>query len=374
MISIGKKTISKEKTNLKYISLFLSVILISIVLFMHPKIVSSGVKSGLDCCINVLIPSMFPFMIVSSMISLSGIEFKLKKFLGNAIKFLLYLPASTAPAIIISMFGGYPIGAYAVKNLYKRREINKEQLNRMMCFCVNSGPAFIISMVGESLLGDHKVGISMFLIQVLFSLSIGIICGIIARIKKVEFYQADSISKTTGFDFGNLIIDSCDATCKSMIKMCSLIILFFGIISTAKGLGVIDFISQKISVRFGIESNVFYTVLISLIEVTHSCITAKNFKLPIWVYSWALGFGGICTHMQIASELKGLPFKYKKFLLTRIMNGAITAILSGILIKSPEKIVPAFAPMQSYQVSITSSTNAGSLLLIILCLVFLRGV
>ena len=185
------------KKNSKHVVLSTAITVYLTMLIIYPKSVSSGIKNGINCCLDVLIPSMFPFMVAASMVSLSGIEEKSKFIFGKISKFLFYLPAQAVPTIIMSLFGGYPVGAYCVKSLYKNGAINSEQLNRMMCFCVNFGPAFIISALGQMLLNNHKLGIILFLIQVFSSALIGIILGIIARIKNINFYDKKIHSKKT---------------------------------------------------------------------------------------------------------------------------------------------------------------------------------
>ena len=89
MATMVNKTRTKHNIkNSKYIVLSIIVTLYLAVLIMYPKSVSSGIKNGINCCLDVLIPSMFPFMVAASMVSLSGIEEKLKFILLHSDEYL----------------------------------------------------------------------------------------------------------------------------------------------------------------------------------------------------------------------------------------------------------------------------------------------
>lgn len=374
MATMVNKTRTKHNIkNSKYIVLSIIVTVYLAVLIMYPKSVSSGIKNGINCCLDVLIPSMFPFMVAASMVSLSGIEEKLKFIFQGVSKFLFYLPPCTVPTIIMSLFGGYPVGAYCIKSLYKNGSINKEQMNRMMCFCVNFGPAFIISALGQILLNNIKVGIILFLIQTSSSILIGIILGVIERIKKTDFYNKKIYLQKNNFYFSQILIGACNDACRALLSMCALITLFFGIISVIHELGVIDYISCVL-IKINVPRQISNSVILSVLEVTQSCIiSAKNPSIPYYIYSWIIGFGGICAHTQIIAQLNNFPFKYGKFLIMRIVNGIFTSAVTMLVIKNPEKILQTFAPLsvnQVNEISKATSTHFGSIILLIFCVFF----
>lgn len=373
MATIVKTKAKYATKNLKYIILAVVITIYISVLIIFPQSISSGIKNGINCCLDVLIPSMFPFMVAATAVSLSGIDEKFKFIFGKPTKFLLYLPPCTVPAIIMSLFGGYPIGAYCVKSLYKSGAINEEQVNRMMCFCVNFGPAFIISALGQILLNNYKLGITLFLIQVFSSVLIAVVLGIIARIKKNDFYDKKIKLKNEKISFSQVLINACSSASKSLLGVCSLVTLFFGIISILSELGLINYISFAL-LRINIPQYISNTLALSVIEMTQSCIIgSKNFATPYYIYSWIIGFGGICAHTQIISQLRDCPFKYGKFLIMRIINGLLTSVITALIIKNPEKAIQTFSPLavnEATEISKASPTHFGSIILLVFCVLF----
>ena len=127
-------------------------------------------------------------------------------------------------------------------------------------------------------------------------------------------------------------------------------------------------ISKKIS-KFGISENYTMSALISILEVTQSCIYMSKNHLPYWTISFAIGFGGICVHSQIISELNDTPFKYKIFFMFRVLNGIITALMTKLFIKC-EMVAPTFSNVKNLYIEKSPEFNYKSLVLILLCIFF----
>lgn len=155
----------KTSSIVKLLFLTAAIIYIIINLFTNPHIVAAGIKNGLMTSYCVLIPSLFPFLIISSFILKSNLSYYISKPLRGLTRILFKLPACTGATILLSLIGGYPIGAKLISILYDKQEITKSQAERMLCFCVNSGPAFLISAVGAIMLNSVKIGFFLFISQ-----------------------------------------------------------------------------------------------------------------------------------------------------------------------------------------------------------------
>ena len=99
--------------------LSLAIVIVCIMLLIFSKECADGAFSGVEMCINVLIPSLFPFMAVSSFTVKSGISDFLGKPFGKIMKSVFGLSPCFAPILLLSVTGGYPIGAKSCNGLYK---------------------------------------------------------------------------------------------------------------------------------------------------------------------------------------------------------------------------------------------------------------
>ncbi|MFA9382095.1 MAG: hypothetical protein ACERKO_13650, partial [Acetanaerobacterium sp.] len=128
----------------KTLAAALLVIGVAVLYFCNAQAVSAGVRDGLLVCANTLIPSLFPFMILCAFI----VNSRLSDYLSAPFAFftarVLRLPAFTGSVFLLSLVGGYPVGARMIAQLYREGRISGHTASRMLLFCVNAGPAFLI--------------------------------------------------------------------------------------------------------------------------------------------------------------------------------------------------------------------------------------
>lgn len=79
----------------------------------------------------------------------------------------------------MGIVGGYPVGARAAITSYERGLCTKTECERMLSFCNNSGPAFILGVVGAGVFANSSAGMLLYLAHVLASLSVGSVFGFI---------------------------------------------------------------------------------------------------------------------------------------------------------------------------------------------------
>ena len=121
----------------------------------------------------------------------------------------------------MSMVGGYPVGARAVAALCQEGEITPQEAARMLCFCVNSGPAFVLSVVGAGLLRNAQAGVILLASQLSASLLLGILCSL-----GVSRKQRGKATSQKGMGAAQALICSASDAARSMLSMCCFVILF----------------------------------------------------------------------------------------------------------------------------------------------------
>ena len=107
-----------------------------------PTETAYGIEIGLELCLNRVIPSLFPMMVISVMVVESGLANSIGNRLAPVSERLFGLPGQAAAALLLSLTGGYPAGAKAVVGLYESGSVTKEQAGRMALFCFCAGRLF----------------------------------------------------------------------------------------------------------------------------------------------------------------------------------------------------------------------------------------
>ncbi len=279
-------------------------------LFKFPESVKIGVTDGLAICFYTIIPSLFPFMILSCYITKSNIISYFGKFLTPISRVIFRQPVHSISAIIMSNIGGFPVGIKMVNELYSRGQITKNQAHRLCVFCINGGPAFVITAVGVNMLKSMRAGVIIYVSLVLSSLILGIMSSFLGDKNEVIDNQKAEIQQPL-----SCLSASVSDSLQSVLGICAWVTLFSGISNCISSLKL--------------NENV-YLFLISVLEVTTGCVNIAG-KMHLSVMAGIIGFGGICVHCQVLSYIKSIGMKYTHFLVSRILGGALSALISYLL-------------------------------------------
>ena len=185
------------------IIIFFYICLLFFLLF-HPKEALTGVKNGLGLWLNIMIPTLLPFLILTGALLKTGNIRKLLKPSAFFWKTFFGLSPVGAYVLILGLLCGYPMGAKLAHDLYIDQQISRREGEYLLTFSCNASPAFIISYLSGILLKNKISAVQMiltFLAADLFCMlffrfvvyrghTVDSVC--VNKIKK-ETYQQDSI-------------------------------------------------------------------------------------------------------------------------------------------------------------------------------------
>lgn len=175
-------------------ALLAAVLAAACALLIFPAQAAHGAENGLRYSLSILIPSLYPFMVLSVFVVKSGLSERLGRVLEKPTQALFRLPGNAVASVIMSIIGGYPAGARSAAALYESGAITQEQVERMMCFCVNAGPSFVITAVGIGFLKSAQAGNILFVSQLVSFFAMGILSGIFCRRSAEPAQQKNSTS------------------------------------------------------------------------------------------------------------------------------------------------------------------------------------
>ncbi len=289
---------------------------------------AQGAKRGLSFCGNILIPSIFPFLVLSVFVVKSGVSKALSRLLDPVTKRLFRLPGSAGATVLIGLTGGYPSGARGIKALLDSGEITQKQARRMLCFTVGAGPAFVISVTGSGLLGSVQTGIILFISQLSAALVLGILVGLFARGEEAPA-EARGGASSASMPVSSALVEAASDGASSMISMCSFVILFSALLVILDQSGISSFLKEVFS-SFGLPDRIASSLVPVLLEVTTGSTAAAAAGAGAPFLSFALGWAGLCVDFQIFSMLRSVSFSKAVFLLFRLFHGLLSALFTVI--------------------------------------------
>ena len=143
--------LSFKRNILPSIFVFLAVCLV-----VFSKTNLTAAKSGLTLWANNVVPSLFPFFVITELLSNTNIVQYVGKFFDKVMRPLFNVPGECAFAFIMGLISGYPTGGKVVADLRKQGLCTKDEGDRMLCFTNNSALPLNIICVGIALFADTK--------------------------------------------------------------------------------------------------------------------------------------------------------------------------------------------------------------------------
>ena len=321
-------------------------------LVVFAKQVSFNVTRSLERCMNVIIPSLFAFIVFADVAVKSDLYRIMAKPFALFSKYILGMPVELFGIFLISNTAGYPIGAKLLSELVVSGKTDRYTAGRMLCFCYGAGPAFFVSGCSPA-----------YRRAILFCTNI-LLAGIMCRLFKMK--ASDSKAKFV-FD-AKMLNNSVLNAGKSLFALCAVIIFFSTFMALIETAGFFDAAGKVISEPGG------KFILSSFFEITHITQLPMPGRNILPVAAALCSFGGMCVIMQIKAVLSD-GISLLPFLITRPICGIISALNSiwiGKIILNDS--LPAFSYSQKIFVKVNNFIPSVCLILMIFMLKTKKGV
>ncbi len=321
-------------------------------LLIYPSYTARGIKSGLLLLGENIIPSLFPFMVLSTYISQSSAtEFVARLIDKPAVK-IWNINGNGLIAVILGLIGGYPVGAKTVAEFYRDGKFSQQEASKLMNWCVNPGPAFVITAVGTFMLNNTVSGIILYASSILSSLCIGIFTRFF---NNTEVLKKPTLSKKESNS--NLLIKSVAAGSEGMLSMCGWVLTFSAVASLT------DAIISTEGLRLFLQC---------IAEVTTGCGICTQVPLPLPALSAVIGFGGFAVIAQVTPYLNKCGVSVKQFICWKAINGALSAFICSVILKFfPQSVAVSGSSYTHSPIPALSNGIYVALILLLMCLVFI---
>ncbi len=270
--------------------------------------VRAAAQEALVLCGKTVIPALFPFMTVSAMLISLGFGEWLSPRLAGVMASLFRLPGIAGTALLLGFVGGYPIGARTAADLYRKGLLTREETQRLLTFCSNSNPAFLISVVGVGVFGSVRIGVWLWLIHVLSALLTGILFRGSGSARR-------SIPRECMFrppSFPAALTDAVSRSLSGMLSVCAFVVLFYVAVMPLRTL----------CGRIG-------AVLTGTVELfsLSPLLTADCFGFLLAAF--CSGWGGLSVLAQTAAVLDGTDLRLVSHLAGKAVQGMLSLGLAG---------------------------------------------
>lgn len=318
---------------------------------------SDGIRRGLTLCSYSVIPSLFPFMALAGFLAQSRASVFLSSLFLPLTK-LLKLPKAAGSLLFSSLIGGYPSAAKSIADFVRNGVLDKKTGERMLCFCVNAGPPFLIGALGIGLFGSAEIGLFLFSAQTLSALTIAFVLSI--------FSSAPKESGIAELNFGKnsaVLIRSVTKAAESCFQMSAFVVLICG---------VTDLILDLPTLTFLKENPLWNAVFTGFFEVTAGCFSCGNIPaLAAVICGGIASFSGLSVMFQIAAITDGSGISLFPFLLSRPIHALLTAGILRVLLCFSEESAAVFSSRNGALEGLLSASAPAAVSLLCMAALFL---
>lgn len=303
------------------------------VLAMAALALSSGqaiesCRYALRLCGELIIPSLFPFFVLSMLLNRLGFPAALGKLLSRWAGRLFGVSGAGCSAFVMGLCGGYPLGAAYIADMHKSGVIDSAEGERLLGFCNNSGPAFIIGAVGAGAFASARVGLLLYAVHIISAF----ITGLIMRGGAPDDSRSIIICPET--EFSAAFAETVKQAVISILNVCGFVVIFTMLTGLLDSGGLFSQLAGRISALMGTELSWSRALLTGLLELGSGCGAMRGLSpspMNTALAAFIIGWGGVSVHYQTMALFVGTNIKGALHFAGRLISASIGAVLAYIL-------------------------------------------
>lgn len=250
-----------------------------LLLILDAETALRGARQGIQIAMNTLIPTLLPFILLSSLM--------MQNMIGRKIPFLHLvgkvcgIPYGSEFLMVLGFACGYPVGAKVIADYSAAGQLDRKHAQRMLGFCSNAGPAFIFGLLPPMFCKPAVV----FLLWGIHILSAMFTAIILPGKSRHHTINGQTIAPAS---FRTLLFQAE----KTIAEICGLVILFRI---------VITFMETYFLWHF---PPIVKVIISGILELSNGCLFLHDVDceaLRLILCACMLSFGGICVTLQTIS-------------------------------------------------------------------------
>ena len=292
-------------------------------LLRRADVTTACMREGLSLCARAIVPSLFPFLVLSELLAVSGAGELLGAPLERIFGGIFGVSRAGCCALFLGLLCGFPTGARCAILSYERGSMGRTECERVIACASIPSSAFLISTVGGSLWGDAKFGICLYISALLSALFCGILLHVLQKRKEKEPFEKLSFAPTNLHFEASMLPAAIKNATVSTLLICAYVIFF------ATLAGALALVLGRFAAR-----NELHATLAALLELSGGVSAAAKLQ-PQWLSTLltgvAVGWSGISVHCQMLSLCEDHSLSLRPYLLAKLMQAFLCPLLLFIL-------------------------------------------
>ncbi|MDE7322389.1 MAG: hypothetical protein K2N73_06590 [Lachnospiraceae bacterium] len=303
-------------------------LLLIIIILSNPDATFRYAYEGLYQWAAKMVPTLFPFMMISSIMVYSGADLELGHMLTRILRKVYKYSSYGLYAIFMGFFCGFPMGAKVVSDLIEKNKLSKLEATTLLAFCNNIGPAYFMGIIIPIL---HECGyrntalfiFGMYGIPAVYGMILGHLHFAKDRLTEICHIENENQSPAVpALSLASMLKKSC-------IDNTQALIVLGGYITFTNAFRIfLDFMPLS-----GNHKNILSSFLeiIGGVQAIYTTSLLPHQKV-FWIMT-ALCFGGVSCIMQTSSFLEKSDLSIGHYLKHKFIITFISAIYYFVITK-----------------------------------------
>ena len=292
--------------------------------------VAAGAQYALALCAELIVPSLLPFFIVSILLTRLGVPQDAGRLLSPLAKKLWGVSGAGASAFLTGLCGGYPLGAKYIAELYSSGAVDKDEAERLLRFCSNSGPSFIIGAVGAGVFSSVAAGMILYFAHA----AAAALTGIIFKPRNSPAPSGRAVEKQPSHEpekFSAAFVASVNEAVLSVMSVCGFVVCF-SVLSAMIDYTGAPGAAEDFFVRLtGADEKLVMAFLYGMLELGSGVGKLRGIPLDpssLSLAAFIIGWGGVSVHFQTLAVLGSTELSARGHFVGRIMSAVISSLLA----------------------------------------------
>ena len=277
-------------------------------LLLLPEVSAQAARDAMLLCAQTLIPSLFPFFVLSSLLIACGASELLSALLSPLMRPLFGLSGTGAAALALGLCGGYPVGARTAAGLVENGALSRDEGERLLAFCNNAGPGFLLGVCGAGVFSSSRAGAALYLIHVAAALCAGLLtCRALPPAPHGTYPHKSAKAQRFSTAFPTAVQNALTG-CLNV----SAFVVFFTVLA-------------RLLLHFLPEA---FALLLGFLELTSGVLSLPCSRAGFLACAALLGWGGMSVHCQTLSVLAATPLSARYYLKGKALQALLSLLLA----------------------------------------------
>ena len=271
-------------------------------LLLLPEVSAQAARDAMLLCAQTLIPSLFPFFVLSSLLIACGASELLSALLSPLMRPLFGLSGAGAAALALGLCGGYPVGARTAAELVENGALSRDEGERLLGVC------------GAGVFSSSRAGAALYLIHVAAALCAGLlICRALPPVPHGTYPHKSAKAQHLSTAF--------PAAVQNALTGClnvSAFVVFFTVLARL----LLHFLPEAFA------SSLPCALLLGFLELTSGVLSLPCSRAGFLACAALLGWGGLSVHCQTLSVLAASPLSARYYLKGKVLQALLSLLLA----------------------------------------------